>query len=393
MMIAVRGQSTDVGYPTPVVSNEIAGRIVPRDLGDARLTRYFYAFAGKEGDLIITVESANLDGAVDLFTASTLRPLSKISLYAGTSSNKASKSVYLRREESLILRVEARAVGDAEGNFRVRFEGAFVASASAATPEPPAASSAETTRRDSGGGRRVTAVGARIPETEEEKAARLDAEAKERARSEAIAAAEKARRDAEAGEKERARLNKERLRLEERERRDAARAGAAATLNTRRDEALKAEARKAEARRDEARKAEAARRARPTEVVPEKTPAPVVSGSSSRTDRARAGAATRPSNPRGRTPRAKAPAVASKTTPPPAATATTPAKPAAVKPEQPAGAGARLIIETKDGSRLVREMSTVRSVTVEKNQIVVVGSDGKIERQPMTNVLRMSIEP
>jgi len=32
-------------------------------------------------------------------------------------------------------------------------------------------------------------------------------------------------------------------------------------------------------------------------------------------------------------------------------------------------------------------------VTIENNQIVVVGRDGRIERQPMTNVLRMSIEP
>ncbi|MGI8564898.1 MAG: hypothetical protein ACR2LZ_00290 [Pyrinomonadaceae bacterium] len=119
--VDVRGQSTDVGFPTPVVSNEIVGRIAPRDLGDARLTRYFYAFTGREGDLVITVESANIDGAVDLFTGSTLRPLAKISLYAGASSNKAAKSVYLRREEPLILRVEARTAGDADGNFRIQF--------------------------------------------------------------------------------------------------------------------------------------------------------------------------------------------------------------------------------------------------------------------------------
>jgi hypothetical protein len=35
----------------------------------------------------------------------------------------------------------------------------------------------------------------------------------------------------------------------------------------------------------------------------------------------------------------------------------------------------------------------VRRVTVEGNQLIVVTKDGKIIRRPMTNVLRMSIEP
>jgi hypothetical protein len=32
-------------------------------------------------------------------------------------------------------------------------------------------------------------------------------------------------------------------------------------------------------------------------------------------------------------------------------------------------------------------------VTVEKGMIVIVTTEGRVERQPMTNVLRMSIEP
>jgi len=52
-----------------------------------------------------------------------------------------------------------------------------------------------------------------------------------------------------------------------------------------------------------------------------------------------------------------------------------------------------LIIETRDGMRVERYMTTVRRVTVERGQIVVVTTDGKVERQPMSNVLRMSIEP
>jgi CRISPR/Cas system-associated endonuclease Cas1 len=38
-------------------------------------------------------------------------------------------------------------------------------------------------------------------------------------------------------------------------------------------------------------------------------------------------------------------------------------------------------------------MSTVRRVTVENGQVVVVGKDGKIQRIPLANVLRMSISP
>jgi phage terminase large subunit-like protein len=62
---------------------------------------------------------------------------------------------------------------------------------------------------------------------------------------------------------------------------------------------------------------------------------------------------------------------------------------------QPTGieAGAKLIIETRDGMRVERFMNTVRRVTVENGQIVVVMKDGKIARHPMANVTRMAIEP
>jgi len=48
---------------------------------------------------------------------------------------------------------------------------------------------------------------------------------------------------------------------------------------------------------------------------------------------------------------------------------------------------------TKDGETVERDMSTVRRVTVENNQVVVVTRDGRTTRTPMSNVLRMSIEP
>lgn len=55
--------------------------------------------------------------------------------------------------------------------------------------------------------------------------------------------------------------------------------------------------------------------------------------------------------------------------------------------------GPRLIIETKDGEKIERPMSTVRRVVVDNGQIIVIMKTGKIERVPMTNVTKMSIEP
>src|ERR1041384_2749069 len=73
-------QSSDLNAPTPVGANEIEGRIAPRDLGDPRLTSHFYTFNGTQGDVVLTIESNNLDGAVDLFLANGLRPLMQITL-------------------------------------------------------------------------------------------------------------------------------------------------------------------------------------------------------------------------------------------------------------------------------------------------------------------------
>src|SRR5436853_7812363 len=103
--LSAAAQSTDAEFPTPIRSNEINGTIAPRDVGDPRLTRYFYSFTGTPGDLIVTVESHNLEGDVDVFTAGTLRPLGKISMYAGVSTSGGTKTIYLRTRESLILRV------------------------------------------------------------------------------------------------------------------------------------------------------------------------------------------------------------------------------------------------------------------------------------------------
>ncbi len=118
------GQSVDVGSPTPVRSNTVSGKIAVRDLGDSRLTDHYFAFTGTPGDLLITVHSTNLNGDLDVFTAVTLRPLLKLSLYA-ESTSPVTKGIYLRKREDLILRIEARSPNDDPGTYRLYFGGSF----------------------------------------------------------------------------------------------------------------------------------------------------------------------------------------------------------------------------------------------------------------------------
>src|ERR671938_516150 len=100
--------------------------------------------------------------AVLLFTAGTLRPLLKLTLYA-ESAAPVTKGIYLRKREDLILRIEARTPNDEEGTYRLRFGGSFQPIvggpdiAEAETPTP------ETTTRTPGT-KRVSSVGARIEE-------------------------------------------------------------------------------------------------------------------------------------------------------------------------------------------------------------------------------------
>ena len=159
----VTAQSSDQSLPTPVLANEVEGNIAPLDLGDSRSTRYFYAFEGTPGDLIINVNSRNLNGDMDVFTAVTFRPLMKISIYANTLPPEVTKSIYLRTKQILILRVEARSPNDEPGNYRIRFSGAF---ATFSGGIPVAENSEEKTdvAGNKRGTRRVSSVGATIAE-------------------------------------------------------------------------------------------------------------------------------------------------------------------------------------------------------------------------------------
>jgi hypothetical protein len=336
-------QAGDPNYPAPVFSKEISGRIAPRDVGDPRRTRHFYTFRGTEGDLIVTLDSFELIGDVDVFTATGLRPLLKFTLLGDAAH--LTKGFYIRSEETLVLRVEARAVGDVEGSYRIQFGGSFEPAPAdlANVPQPvePTVSNTESRGKNV---RRVTSTGARIEEPKPE-----PTPAEEAKEAEAKPSPTPAERKAPAPPR---RAGGTRAAT------GRARAGAA--------------------------------RPRPTATAPATTTAETKpAAEAGQPAEAKTESETPSATPANRTPAsrrrgARVPRRAARSE----SAGTTESSPAA-----PPAPTQRLVIVTKDGETLERDMSTVRRVTVENNQVVVITKDGKIIRQPMANVLRMSIEP
>lgn len=131
-------QSSDQNFSTPVTSNEISGTIRARDVGDARLTSYYYQFDGDQGDLFINVATRNFTGDIDVFTQSGLKPLTKIVVYADFGESETGRVIYLRKPEKMILRIQGRTPGDDAATFRIKFAGGFVASTQAEPTAEPA---------------------------------------------------------------------------------------------------------------------------------------------------------------------------------------------------------------------------------------------------------------
>jgi hypothetical protein len=334
-----QAQSSDIAMPSPVRSNEVTGTINARDIGDPRVTDHYYAFTGTPGDVLITIDSRNLNGDVDVFTSSGLRPLLKITVYSSNSS-PITKSIYLRKREDLILRVEARTPNDDNGTYRLSFGGSFepitsgplLAEAQPATEEP--ISSAPPRR-----GRRVSSVGARIDEP---------------AAPEVAAAPTPEPTPAEST--------------------------APSSTPVEATEAKPAESRE-EARVVPPRAPRTTRGRRGSTRRTRTTPAPRVEEPATNTETpSRVEEPATPSTPAGRRSTRRG------------GTARRNAEPE-TSVETTAETGPRLIIETNDGTLINRYMSSVRRVTVENGQVVVVAKDGKIERIALANVLRMSIAP
>lgn len=336
-------QSTDIASPAGVRTNEVLGTIAARDIGDPRLTDHYYAFTGTPGDLLLTVDSRNLNGDVDVFTTSGLRPLLKLTVYAGNSS-PTTKSIYLRKRENLILRIEARSPNDDDGTYRLYFGGSFepitsetlLAENETAATELPSPGGKPLKK-----GRRVSSVGARI---EEPPAA------------EVAAAPTPEPSPLESPPSEEAKTEE-------------------AKSSPARSEVTNAEVTKAPARTARGRRPPGRRT--PPPAPPKEAASKGETENAPRTENTEAEA--KPSPTRKRPPR--------KTT----TSRTVANAPAPVEPEPESGP--RLVIETNDGTLINRYMSSVRRVVVEKGQVVVTGKDGKIERIPLGSVVRMSIAP
>lgn len=365
LLASVHGaaQPADLNFPTPVTTNELNARIAPRDLGDARLTSHFYTFNGTQGDLSVTIESLNLDGVVDLFLANGLRPLMQITLFAGGGALNVTKTVFLRKDETLVLRMQARTPNDEDGTYKIRLAGTFVPAANvaeaAAQPETTAANSALP--KPSGRGvHRVNSAGARIEEPEapkiemsESAAKKTEAPPRETATAPRAPAPKKSpppRRGRAIGRTETARRTPPAP-----ERKPEGSETVKPTTPTETE----------------------AKRAEPVEPAPGKP-------ETARTPRTKTNRTTR--NPRTKE-AAKRTVEPAKETPPAAAAEAAKAAPA------PQIGATRLVIEIKDGPKVEHEMSSVSRVTVVSQLIVVVLKNGHVERYPMTNVLRMAIEP
>jgi hypothetical protein len=327
--VSLCAQSIDPNAPSPVRSDSLLGKIAARDLGDARLTQHYYAFTGTPGDLLITVQTQNLNGDIDVFTAGTLRPLLKVTLYA-ESNAPVIKSIYLRKREDLILRVEARSPNDDAGTYRLVFGGSFEPIAGGpeiAENETPSEPKTETPI----GGRRtkrVSSVGATIAEPEPP-------------------------------------------------------VTAVVTPSPEPTPEPSPEAKAVESPTPAAEKPEATEEVKPT---PPRTPR------SRKAPPSRTGRRTTPSTTAKTTEPAAKPAETARTIveePKPDESKPT----ERTTPEPEPEIGPRLVIETRDGTLVNRPMSGIKRVTVENGQVVVVGRNGKIDRYLLADVLRMSITP
>lgn len=130
-------QSSDQNFPTPVTSNNLSGTIRARDIGDSRLTTYYFTFEGSQGDIFLNVVTKNLNGDIDVFAADGLRPLTKIVVYADSSDNETGRVIYLRKSEKIIMRIQGRSPNDDAATFQVKFAGSFLASAETAPGNEP----------------------------------------------------------------------------------------------------------------------------------------------------------------------------------------------------------------------------------------------------------------
>lgn len=339
-----RSQSTNQSFPTPVSSGEISGSIKPRDVGDARLTSYYYQFDGDQGDLFINVVTRNFTGDIDVFTQSGLKPLTKIVVYADFAESETGRVLYLRKPEKMMLRIQGRPPGDDPATFRIKFAGSFVASSQA---EPAGEPTLPTLTAKTESGIRVNSVGTIVEIIPKATPTPLGAE---------TSAADEERSELAETEKEKA----ERV---------------ADTKNEEKPSEPVAETTK-----------------KMGVVVTDNVPA-----THATTTPPAATARTRGRrNPPRRTPPAEPPVATTpgdtpaKKPPVTGGRRRTPPKAAATEPDPMASVN--LVILFKDGAKIERPMSEVLRFTVDKGVLTVISKDGTTGRYSILDVARLTVQ-
>lgn len=355
-------QSTNQNYPTPITTNEIGGTIKARDVGDNRVTSFYYQFDTNQGDLFINLLTKNFTGDIDVFTMTGLMPLAKIAVYADYGDNETGRVLYFRKPERLILRVQGRTPSDDPATFRIKFAGSFMASRLA---EPTADPELPTVASKNESGIRVNSVGTIVevipkptptpravatvteekPEpTKSEAEVKTDTEVKTAATTEPTPTSEEPRKKLEV-----------------------------TVTDTIPDKSVSAETRPGTRRN--------ARGQRRTPPKP---------------------AATAPAETVAETPSEKPPVTpptepATTATETPTTTSTTArrgaksTKPAEAKSPDPL-ANINLVISFKDGSSIQRPMNEVLRFSVDKGVLTVIAKDGSIGRYSILDVAKVTIE-
>jgi hypothetical protein len=332
------GQSTSQDYPSPIESNQLTGAIKPRDIGDPRVTTYFYVFNGNQGDLFVNVVTKNLNGNIDVFSSEGLRLLTRILVFADVADNETGRVVYLRKPERLLLRVEGRTPNDDPATFQVKFAGSFEAVAGDSVPSEPKLPDLRAERAENDSGIRVNSAGAIIEVRPKPTPAVARSETDERK----PAVEEKPSKTAPA--------TADRGRTED---------------------------------RPEAKK-------RATVVVEDNTPnsssEPKARTTTAKTRPVTAGAKKAPAIPRKEVAVKTEREVRPETPPEPKET-----EKKAEKPVDPL-ANVNLIVEFKDGRRVERPMSDVFRFTVDHGSLTIIRKDGKVDRFPIIDVAKVSVE-
>lgn len=335
-------QSTDQSFPTPVRANEISGIIKARDIGDSRLTTHYYTFDGSQGDLFVNIQTSNFSGDIDVYIVPGLKPLSKIVIYSDISVAETGRVLYLRKNETMLLRVQGRTPGDDDASYRIKFAGSFMASKAADSemPELPKVTTETPTNV------RVNSVGTILevipkPTPTPKEAEVADAETKQ---SETEEKTEKQKTEAAENAKPEVIVSDP-------------------LADKPKETAIKTPA-KAPARRR-------SRTVRPpkateTKTDPQTDPEPETAAKEKAVDE-------KPKPPARRSARVKTP------------------KPPVEEPVDPM-ANVRLVIRFKDGSTIERPMTEVFKFTVERAILTVISKDGSIGRYKMIEVAGVTIE-